>query len=351
MLLKIGLFCFKINGLQSIIFIAHFFIFCRLITVIPFFKNSGIGKGQLVILFIIKIMAGFVYAWLFAKPNYIVTADTWHFYKESLTETAWLLRDPVAFIKDLFHSPYNQSSNLFSGVSSYWNDLKDNVFIKLMAVINVFTNKNYYTNIIIFNFLYFFGPMALYRLVQPFWNYKKGWLILPVFLMPSFLFWCSGIHKDGLIFSAMMTGVYCFQKQMVQQRLLPKYSLVMLLCFILLFALRNTIFLLLLPALFALFWSEKKPRYQGLIFIGVYATGLLLFFASPYVSPALNFPQYIISKQAEFNALTGNSKVALPALSPTFAGFVKFFPYAVDMAFPSPAHQRHKRHYLCSFFS
>ncbi len=169
--------------MQSVIFIVYLFLFCWLITIIPFFTKSGIGKAGLILLFIIKIVAGFAYAWLYARPQYIATADTWHFYNDSLKETAWLLRDPIGFMKDLFYSPYGKSGNLFSGVSSYWNDLKDNVFIKLMAVINVFTNKSYYTNIIIFNFLFFFGPVALYRLVQPMWKHNKWWLIAATFLI------------------------------------------------------------------------------------------------------------------------------------------------------------------------
>ncbi len=245
--------------MQSIIFTCYLLLFSWLITIIPFFTRSGIGKWWLIILFIIKIAAGFAYAKYFSLPQYIATADTWKYYNNSLTETDWLLRDLVGFIKDLFYSPYQQSGNLFSGSSSYWNDLKDNSIIKLMAVMNVFTGKSYYTNIIVFNFLYLFGPVALFRIAKPFRsNNNKLWLILLIFLLPSFLFWCSGIHKDGLIFSAMMISIYCFWQQVNEHRFVWKYSLIILFCFLALFALRNIILLLLLPALLALFFSEKK---------------------------------------------------------------------------------------------
>ncbi len=329
-------FAAKTNCLQSLIFIVYFFLFAWLITIIPFFKNSGIGKFGLILLFVIKIVAGFAYAWLYASPQYIATADTWHFYNDSLKETDWLLRDPIGFIKDLFYSPYNQTSNLFLSGSSYWNDLKDNVFIKLMAVINVFTNKSYYTNIIVFNFLFFFGPVALYRLVQPLWNYNKWWLIAFTFLMPSFLFWCSGVHKDGLLFSALMISVYCFHQQIIQHRFLWKHSLLMLFCFAVLFALRNVVLVLLLPALTAFYVSNTKPHYQWFVFTCFYAVGFLLFFVLPHLSPALNFPQYIINKQTEFNALPGNSKIVLPALQPTLFSLTRFFPYALDLIFLRP---------------
>ena len=288
------------------------------------------------VLFGIKIAAGFAYAFYFSLPQNIATADTWKFYRSSLPETDWLLRNPIAFLKDLFTSPYRQNSSLISGTNSYWNDLKDNVIIKLMAVINVFTGKNYYVNIIVFNFLFLLGPVALYRMVQPLWNGKKIWLILPVFLLPSFLFWCSGIHKDGLLFSALMISIYCFDKQMKAQRFNVKHSLLMFACFIALFALRNAVLFLLLPALLGWFIGEAFSRYRWLSFTCVYAVGLIVFFGLPHLSSALNFPQYIVNKQAEFNALSGNSKIVLPTLQPTFTGFAAFFPYAVDMVFFRP---------------
>ena len=327
---------FQNQGLQILIFLFYFLLFAWLITIIPFFKKSGIGKWLLIILFAIKIVAGFAYAFYFSLPQNIGTADTWKFYKSSLLETEWLLHNPLQFISDLFHSPYEQTSSFFSSNNSYWNDLKDNVIIKLMAVINVFTGKNYYTSIIVFNFLFLFGPVALYRIAQNFWDDKKMWLILPIFLLPSFLFWCSGTHKDGLIFSALLISIYCFDKQIKAQRLLIKYSLLMAACFIALFALRNVILFLLLPALFAWFVSETLHRYKWLCFTCFYAVGLIVFFYLPHLSSALNFPQYIVNKQTEFTALSGNSKVIVPALQPTFISFAAFFPYAVDIVFFRP---------------
>ncbi len=322
--------------MQSAIFIFYLLLFSWLVSLIPFCKRTGLSRWTLVSLYIVKVIAGFAYAWVCSQPAYIAVADTFRFYHDSLKETAWLLRDPAGFVKDLFYSPYRSSGNLFSGVSSYWNDLKDNVFIKLMAVINVFTNRDYYTNILVYNFLYFFGPIALYRLVLPQWNYNKWILIISIFLLPSFLFWCSGIHKDGLLFLALMMSIYCFCKQVNENRFLWKHTGLMLFCFILLFALRNVILLLLLPALAAFFFSHKKLQYKGLIFAGIYTTGLFLFFLLPHLSSLFAFPQYIVGKQSEFNALPGNSKVALPLLQPSFSSFAAFFPYALDLVFLRP---------------
>ena len=322
--------------MQVILFIIYLFFFSWLITRISFFANIPINKWWLILLFLIKITAGIAYGYFYAQPQNINTSDTWNYYHASLLETEWLLRDPIGFVKDLFHNGYAESGNLFDNQDSYWNDLKSNTIIKFIALINVFTGKSYYTDVIFFNFLYFFGPAALYRLTLKYWSFHKMLLILPIFLLPSFLFWCSGIHKDGLIFSAMLLIIYSIDKQLQRHRLLFLPCLLITACFIMLFALRNFVLLLLVPALTAWILSEKRPSKKWLIYSSIYIFCFVFFFTAKYFLPALDFPGYIVAKQAEFNVLNGNSKVAIPALHPSVAGFIAFLPYAIDMSFLQP---------------
>ncbi|HVX49393.1 MAG TPA: hypothetical protein VHB48_04520, partial [Chitinophagaceae bacterium] len=186
-----------------LIFILYLLAFCWLITRIKFFTNSALPKKILVGLFVCKIAAGAVYAWFYALPQYIEGSDTWRFFEASKTETDFLLTNPWGFIKDIFHYGYKNAGNLFYGQNSYWNDLKSNVVIKLLAICNVFTFKNYYCNIILFNFLFFFGPVAFYRVMNQVFAGKMLLMVIAIFLLPSFMFWCSGIHKDGLLFMAL----------------------------------------------------------------------------------------------------------------------------------------------------
>lgn len=322
--------------MQPLLFIIYLLLFCWLITRIPFFKKAPINKWLLIVIFLLKIAAGFAFARFFAQPQYIKLADTWNYYDASKAETDWLLHNPVAFVKDLFKSNYSSNGNLFNNQASYWNDLKSNFIIKLIAIINVFTGKSYYVDIIFFNFLFLFGPVALYRLATAYIPHKKVLLIPVVFLLPSFMFWCSGIHKDGLIFSAMMLAVYSAYRQLKQRRILVRDCLLMLVYFIIIFALRNFVVLLLIPALATWVSSELYPSKKSWIAGGIYLCCIVVFFTAKYIHPALDFPQYVVEKQAEFNQLPGNSRIDLPPLIPSLSGFVAFLPYAIDMAFLQP---------------
>src|SRR5689334_4544603 len=323
--------------LQSIIVLIIYVTFFNwLITRIPFIKNSGLPVGWIIGLFSLKIIAGLMYAWFYSQPAYYATSDTWNYFKASKPETDWLLKDPLAFFKDIFTYGYQNSGNLFTHTNSYWNDLKNNFIIKLLAICNVFTLKNYFADIVFFNFLSFFGPVALYRTLQKIFLVKKIFLVVCIFLVPSFLFWCSGVHKDGLIFSCLGLIIFYFQQQLTTRKLRFKSITIMLICLITLFALRNYVVFLLLPALLIWFLAERSPRKAIQFVIAVYSVCILLFFLSSKISSQIDFPNYIIQKQEEFKQLSGNSEIPIPPLENNFLSFIKFIPAAIDIAFFRP---------------
>lgn len=321
--------------MQIALFIFYLVLFSFIISIIPFFKNSGISKWILIALFTIKVFAGIAYGMFYTLPKYYPTSDTWRFYRLSINETKWLITDPVAFIKDLFNYGYSATGNIFSGENTYWNDLKSNVPVKIMAFFNVLTNNSYYANIILFNFLFLFGLVALFKVMTAIFPGKKWLIIFGVFLLPSTLFWCSGIHKDGLILSATGIVVYCFYK-ITHRTFSLKHLLLILLSFILIFALRNYILFALLPAIFCWLLANRYPTKKNYIFSVLYLIGIAFFFIVPYIFPSINLPLYVAHKQHEFLQLSAGSAVKTNPLQPTLVGFVTFLPHALDMAFLRP---------------
>jgi len=301
---------------------------------LPFYRKTQLPGWLLLGIFWLKIAAGFAFAWFYKLPRYYDNADTWRFYKLSLTETVLLKQNPVAFLKDLFSYGYDKAGHLFSGKDSYWNDLKSNILIKLLAVMNVGTNNSYYTNIVLFNFLFFFGLCGLYTALKKEYHTNKWLLILPVFLIPSTLFWSSGIHKDGLILSAIGLVIY-YCSPLTNKRPLISW-IAGFLGLVLIFALRNYVAFALLPALACWWLAEKKPRRTPYIFMVGYLIGLVLFFTLPSLLPAADFPGFIASKHAEFKALTGGSSIETTALNSSFSSFAAYLPTAIDMVFLRP---------------
>jgi hypothetical protein len=317
------------------IFIAYLLLVVFALSKIPFFENSSIGGFPLIALFALKVLAGIAYAKFYLLPKYYTGSDTWRFYNLSLTETKWLLEDPAAFIKDLFVHGYNTAGNVFSGENSYWNDLKSNVPVKLLAIMNVFTHNSYWANIILFNALFILGLVALFKVFNDLFPGKKWWIIAGLFLLPSTLFWCSGIHKDGLILSATGLLIYCFYNGL-KHRFNGIKIVAIIVCSILIFSLRNYVLFALMPALIALFFSYQNPSKTVFIFFTLYLVGISLFFLIPLIIPIADFPAFICNKQQEFLALEAGSIVSAEELQPTFQSFLEFFPSAFNMAFLRP---------------
>ncbi|WP_147203963.1 hypothetical protein [Segetibacter aerophilus] len=213
--------------------------------------------------------------------------------------------------------------------------MKSNLPVKMMALFNVLSNNSYYVNIIFFNFVFLFGLVALFKVLFSIYPNKKWVITCSLFLLPSTLFWCSGIHKDGLILSAIGVCIYCFYK-LLKETFALKYLVFILLSFLLIFSLRNYILFALLPFIFCWIIAEKHPTHKKKIFAGIYVSGLACFFIIPLIFPSINPPLYLALKQQEFLQLTAGSQITTDPLQPTIQGFISFLPRALDMAFLRP---------------
>jgi hypothetical protein len=318
-----------------IVFIIYLLFFCWLITIIPFFKRAGLSGKVICTLFLVKVLAGIAYFRFYSLPGNKPVSDTWKFYNRSLPETDKLLHEPGNFIKDIFTSGYSSTGGLFSDKHSYWNDVKDTLMVKLMAIANVFSFRDYYTNIIFFNFLFFFGLIAFYRLLKEIYPANKWLLIFSVFLLPSFLFWCSGIHKDGLIFSAAGILFYSFH-HWLNREVRWKNAFLIFLCLLVIFFLRNYLVFVLIPYLFLGWLVQVFPKRRILIIISAFMLGTCFVFGGKYISPSLDIPAFIADKQSQFRNLNGGSSITSKPLGPGLAGFIAALPTAADIGFLRP---------------
>lgn len=318
-----------------ILFLLYLVLFSWLLTKIGFIKQSGLPKWMICCLFTLKVLAGIAYFQFYSLPANKPTSDTWKFYNRSIEETDKLLHDPALFTKSLFTSKYKTTGGLFSDQQSYWNDVKDDIMVKMMAVFNIFTNKHYYSNIIFFNFLFFFGLIAFYRLMRSFFPEKNYLLLASVFLIPSFLFWCSGIHKDGLIFSLLGMIFFCFH-QLLQRKNLVRNLLFIILSFAFIFLLRSYIVLALFPCLIIGMLMHLFPNRRYLVATLSLTIGAILIFTLKYIHPKLDIPAYIVEKQSQFKQLQGGSAINTPDLQPGIQSFIATLPSALDVAFVRP---------------
>ncbi len=319
------------------LFVVYLVVFCLILGKISFVRNARINSKLLIGLFLLKILAGIVIGWI-SLNIYGEGNDYWEINKEAWKEYQLLFTEPAKYFTNIFTSDYPGGyTGLFSSFNSYWNDLKGNILIKIISVFNFFSRGDYYINSLFFNFFIFFGHITLFRLFKKLYPGREKLLIIGCFLLPSTLYFSSGIHKDGVVFLMLAILIYSVYQSLSKNKIDFKRGFLILVCLLFLLLIRSYIFLALMPAIFAWVVSVKfkwPPRWT---FTSVYILAGLLFFNINSIISAVNPLEIIINKQAEYlNLPVASTQIDISPLQPNFKSFVSNLPQALNHSLLRP---------------
>lgn len=291
-------------------------------------------------------MAGIFYGWIGLYYGSLAQMqDTWRFHAESIQEYNLLYTSPSEYLTNIFRDPYGAGfGGFFAGTDSYWNDLKSNILIKLFSVFNIFSFGNYYVNVIFYSFITLFGALAIFKVMNDAFPGKRMNILLATFLVPSFLYWTSGLHKEGLIFTGISLIIYSIYFGSIEKKWGFKRISALLTGLLLLLFLRNFILVIIIPAIIAWLAATRWPKYGLAIFTVVYVFSGIFFFVAKYADSRLDFPQAVVNKQQEFIKLKGgNSSIPIKKLEPNAVSFLKNTPQAINLSTirPYPSDVRH----------
>jgi hypothetical protein len=323
--------------LDYFLFIVYMLLFCWLLTRSRFIRNSGIEKKWITILFLVRVGAGILN--LLVSIYYYGGSDSTTFEKNGLDEYNVLIHHPLQYFKDIFYNPHNNNyGGFFNTSNSYWNDLKNNIINKFIAVLNIFSHCNYFINALIYNFLIFFASFLFYRVFIKVFPGNKWPLIVTCFLLPSMLYFTAEIHREGFIFLAC--GLVFYNTYALVNGAGKKFirclAIGVSLFFILL--LRNFVLITILPALLSWIIAKRYRFNSALVFSSFFSLFILLFFMAGKVNDKINLPKYVVERQQAFIDLSYNSGSALPTtpLNPTPISFMRNIPEALNHSLLRP---------------
>lgn len=310
--------------------VTGFWVLLRL----PFVKGSGIPPGELAIFFLIRLISGIVLGWI-TLNFYPGGNDYWGLNEQGINEHHFLVNDPIGFFRDLFHSNYGNYSGLFGAVGTYWNDLKNILLGKFLAFCNILTNGNYYLNSIVWNTIGFMGSVAFYRGWQVIRPQSKRAAKLAAFLIPSTIYFSSGIHKDLIIFSLL--GLFFFCMVNLGEGKKGKYLLFLLISGVLIFLIRNFLAVVLFPL--GILYILIKRRKLNPCF--VYGSAIILGFTlliMLYISgPKFSVFRIIAERQEDFTELpAAGSDIHKQKLTAKPIAFLQNLPFALKDGFLEP---------------
>lgn len=319
-----------------ILFIFYCALFCWLIPRISFFKKSGLPGRLLLTLFVLRIFTLIVGCYL--NRYYLPNSDSIILNQFGIDEYHLLFQNPHEYFVNIFQSSSPEGySRLLDDSHSYWNNLRTNLLIKMLSIFDLFSFGDFLINTLFYNFFVFFGFVALYRVFIKIFPESFYLLLAGIFILPSALFFTSMIHRDGLILLSFSMIIYHTFFIINDQFSLKRIAIIVFFLLVI-FLLRNFVFIALIPALIAWMIANKFPKYAFLSFIVVYALTSVLFFSSGYISPRANLPQYVSSRQKSFIHIgkAGNSTISIKTLHPNFKSFISNAPQAFNHALMRP---------------
>ncbi len=298
---------------------------------VPFVKKSGLGGKTIIILFLLKIVAGVAIG--FVSNNIISpgTNDYWIMNIEGWKEYQLLLSNPYKFFTNIFYSHYERGySGFFDALPNYWNDLRATLISKFLAPFNFLSGGNYYINSLFFNFFCFLGHVAFYRLFLLLYPNNKMAVIISCFLLPSMLYFSSGIQKDGIVFTALGVLCYAIFQSLRQGKFTQKRSSIIFLMLLVLIFIRSYVPVLLVPALILWVVTVKLKLKPLRVFMIGYLAVVFLFFNLHFITKNFNPLEAVTKKQKAFFMLQkANTQVAIDTLQPNFKSFIKTAPQAL----------------------
>ena len=321
--------------MSYLLFFIYLIILCWMLTNIGFIKKSGLSNIVIILLFLSKVAAGLISGRI---SEHVPHMDTWLYHRDALIEYRLLFNNPVAYFTNIFQSGYEHKYlGIFQFHDSFWNDLKTNLMVKFISLLDCASGGNYYTNVILYNFLVFFGLIALFRVFKQMFPNDNMLVIIGVFLLPSTLLFSSIIHKEGLIMAAIGLLFFSSFNVFSTRKITVKRLTAIVISLLVIFLFRSYLLLLLIPGLTAWYVSALYKHNIVLITSIIYGAFLLLFFNFQHIISSVNLPLLVVQKQTDFFGLeTARSYVFTTPLSPNAGSFLNNLPQALAHSLGRP---------------
>ena len=220
--------------------------------------------------------------------------------------------------------------------SNLYND--SHTIIRLNALIRLISFGHYLVHMLIFSFLGLLGITAIYRAISSFFEGKKGFLALGLFLIPSLTLWTSGVLKESILILSIGLVIYALHL-LLNKDFSFKNWLVLVISLLFLSMMKFYVVLAFLPSIVGYLITRLtsiKPwiSHSALVIIGGVAVLNLHHFTS------FNFLEIIAQKQADFIRLAqyehSGSVFPLTPIEPNFTSVLTVIPEGILNCFIRP---------------
>jgi hypothetical protein len=318
---------------------------------LPYFRAvPGLPIKWISAIFLLKIAAGTalwaVYTYLYSDR---ATADVFKYFDDSAHMFKALYDRPLDYLRMLFGIGNDTPEFLdryYSDMNNWVRHYESNLYndahtiIRYNAAVRLVSFGEFHVHTVLSAFLSLVGMVGIYRAFVRVLPGLERILAAAVFLLPSVLFWTSGVIKECLLFFGLGLLIHVLDR-MAHGRTrwydLPALAFIL----VLLFFLKFYVLMSLLPALILLFWARRSPRPMlGLKLVVTYGAFILLGLNLHHIIPGLDVLGILTMKQRDFVGLAlkmnSGSFVMPELLLPDPLLFLRRSPYALYITLLGP---------------
>jgi hypothetical protein len=190
--------------------------------------------------------------------------DTFNFFHDSNLIWEAFLNDPFTGLELIvadnnFHTGlYQYTSRMHFYVDPYTYQV-----VRLSGFFGLFTFHTYTLIAILFAFVSFTGVWALYKVFYDLYPHLHKQIALAVLFMPSVFFWGSGLMKDTITLGALGWLFHAFYFGVIRRRSLAVNGTMIILCILIIKAIKVYILLCFLPAAFLWIFLEYRAQIKS----------------------------------------------------------------------------------------
>lgn len=308
-------------------------IFCFMICKLKVFRRLGLSSRWLLLLFATKLVAVFALVGVYriAYHDY-QKSDLFNYYRDGLALYSAVEVNPADYFKMVsgicaddpqLECYYDKTDFWYKA----WNYglLNDNrTIIRYNAILDLFTQGNFWLNLIISAFVAFCGAYFLALAMLGFCG--KRWIaVVSAFFVPSVAFWSSGMMKECLVMFSV--GLLMFSWTALWRKFGVVKLLVVIASAYFLFLAKFYVLLAMLPGMVMLTLPSRLGAKKLLVSsVAVFVVVVTLFFFSGSIF-GYDLVDTIVKKQHDFvnmvntEANYSGSNIEIKELEPTILGF------------------------------
>ncbi len=315
-----------------------------------FFEAPGLPRRTIGVLFLLKIAAGtalwYIYTYVYTDRS---TADIYRYFDDGNIMFSAMPDHPLDYLRMLTGIGNDQKYfdvEYYQVMHNWYRQFESNMYndahtmIRFNAFVRLFSFGSFHVHTVFACFASLVGSVGMYRVFAERLPLQRNYLAAALFLLPSVLFWSSGVIKESLL----TLGLGLFLLNLlgpVRHHRWYERAVVLLFCSTLLFFLKFYVLLSMVPALIAYLWCTATKGKKALLkFTAVYALFIALGLNSEHLISRFSIMEAIWVKQRDFIGMArevgAGSFVETTPLQPNAASFLQQIPHALYMTFLSP---------------